>query len=269
MRYHDFLKLACQAQELEWRKYRRRESRRRIEARMQALSLTDYAAYLERLRSDPAEASGLAERMRVTVSRFFREQDRWDILSKEVITRLLADTPNQEPFRIWSAGCCGGEEPYTLALLWLEKFQDRFPDRKIEILATDIDATSLARARRGIYQHGSVREVPLPILKRYFHHDNNVWELDDHVKQLVKFIEADIFHTPPPRLIDLVCCRYLVFTYFTGQRRLKAAQCLQQALRRGGVLMIARKEELGVASELFEPWPGVEGIFRSRNRMHI
>lgn len=264
MRYNEFLKAVCPKQELAWRKYRRREARRRVEARMQQLDLSDYAAYLARLQSDPAEAAGLAARMRVTVSRFFREQERWQKLAEEVIPKLLADNPPHTPLRIWSAGCCGGEEPYTIALLWLADLQKRFSDHRVEILATEIDANCLARARRGIYEQGSIREVSHPLLQRYFHKENNRWHLTDRVKQRVQFIEADIFDTPLPEALDLVCCRYLVFTYFTGQRRLDAAKLLHQALRAGGALMIARKEELGLASELFVPWPGVAGVFKKR-----
>ena len=151
-----------------------------------------------------------------------------------------------------------------MALLWLSEIQDRFPGHTVEIHATDIDSASLARARRGIYEHGSVREVPRPLLEHYFQKENQHWHLDERVKQLVQFIEADIFHTPPPEEMDLVCCRYLVFTYFTGQRRIDAAKLLREVLRPHGALMIARKEEMGLASELFEPFVGVEGVFRKR-----
>jgi chemotaxis methyl-accepting protein methylase len=36
--------------------------------------LNGFEAYLELLRSDPAEREGLADRMRVTVSRLFRDR---------------------------------------------------------------------------------------------------------------------------------------------------------------------------------------------------
>lgn len=266
MRYHEFLKRVCPPHELAWRKYRRREARRRIEARIQVLGLADYAAYLERLQNDPVETAGLAERMRVTVSRFFREQERWQQLAQVVIPQLLAAKPGKEPFRIWSAGCCGGEEPYTLALLWRDRVRPQHPDRQVEIFATDIDTSSLERARRGIYQHGSIREVPPSIRQRYFRKQDNHWQLDERVRQMVRFNQADIFHTSPPAEMDLVCCRYLVFTYFTARRRLDAARQLRDALRPGGALMIARKEELGSAAELFDPWPGVDGVFRRRQK---
>jgi chemotaxis methyl-accepting protein methylase len=262
MRFDQFLKEACPPLDLEWRKYRRRAARHRVEVRMEELGLPDYAAYLERLNDDAAEAAGLAERMRITVSRFFREQERWETLRQTVLPRILQEKGPDEPLRIWSAGCCGGEEPYTLALLWLEHFRELHPGRPVEILGADIDAASLERARLGVYEPGSVREIPKSLLQRYFRRENRLWHLDEKVKDLVRFAECDLMHSAPPQGMDLVCCRYLVFTYYRGRRRFEAARRLWQALSPKGALMIARKEDLGSAAELFEPWPGVEGIFR-------
>jgi len=264
MRFDQFLKEVCPPLDLEWRKYRRRAARHRVEERMGELGLADYASYLERIRSDAGEAAGLAERMRITVSRFFRERERWETLRQIVLPRLLLEKGPDEPLRIWSAGCCGGEEPYTLALLWQEHFRNRYPGRPVEILGTDIDAASLERARQAVYEPGSVREIPKPVLQRYFRRENRLWHLDERVKTLVRFAERDLMHSSPPHGMDLICCRYLVFTYYRGRRRFEAARRLWQALRPGGALMIARKEDLGAAAELFEPWPEAEGVFCQR-----
>jgi chemotaxis methyl-accepting protein methylase len=264
MRFDQFLKEACPPLDLEWRKYRRRAARHRVEERMAELGLPDYAAYLEWLRCDTAEAAGLAERMRITVSRFFREHERWETLRQTVLPRILLEKGSNEPLRMWSAGCCGGEEPYTLALLWLEHFRDRHPGRPVEILGSDIDTISLERARLGVYEPGSIREVPKPLLQRYFHRENRLWNLDEKVKAMVRFVEWDLMHSPLPQEMDLVCCRYLIFTYYRGRRRFEAAKRLWQALSPGGVLMIARKEDLGTAAELFESWPEADGVFRKR-----
>jgi chemotaxis protein methyltransferase CheR len=261
MDFDQFLQEACPPLDLEWRKYRRRAARHRVEERMGELGLADFASYLERLRTDPGEAAGLAERMRITVTRFFRERQRWEMLRQTVLPRLLREKIPGEPLRIWSAGCCGGEEPYTLALLWLEHFRDRHPGRPLEILGTDVDHASLERARRAVYGKGSLREIPEPLLHRYFQRENHLWRLDERVKTVVKLVEADLIYSPPPREMDLVCCRYLVFTYYRGRRRFEAARRLGQALRPGGALMIGRKEALGPAAEIFRPWPGAEGFY--------
>ena len=266
MRFHEFLKSACPPLDLEWRKYRRREARHRVEARMAELGLADYAAYLARLRQDKDEAAGLAVRMRVGVSRFYREAERWELLHQRVLPELLRAGAEDRPLRFWSAGCCGGEEPYSLALVWLAFFRERHPGREVEILASDIDAVSLERARHGIYGHGSIREVPKDILHEYFDREGEQWRLQERVRAMVRFGRRDLVRDPLPGNLDLVCCRYLVFTYYRGERRLAAARRLWQSLRPGGALMIARKEELGVAGELFEPWPDVDGVYRKREK---
>jgi chemotaxis methyl-accepting protein methylase len=262
MRFDQFLKEVCLPLDLEWRKYRRRSTRHRIDVRMKELGLPDYVSYLEWLRYDAAEAAELAERMRVTVSRFFREQERWETVRQTVLPRILLGKGTNEPLRMWSAGCCGGEEPYTLALLWLKHFHDQHPGRPVEILGTDIDTASLERARLGDYEPGSLREIPKSLLQKYFRRENRLWHLDEKVKGMVRFVEWDLMHSPPPQGMDLVCCRYLVFTYYRERRRFEAAKRLWQALSTDGALVIARKEDLGTAAELFEPWPDSVGVFR-------
>jgi chemotaxis methyl-accepting protein methylase len=260
MTFDEFLKAACPPLDLEWRKYRRRAARHRVEARLLELGLDGFAGYLERLRCDPTEAAGLADRMRVTVSRFFRERQLWDGLFQAVLPTLLRERSPADPLRLWSAGCCGGEEPYTLALQW----QERFASRPGEILATDIDAASLERARTAIYDVSSLREVPAILRRRYFHRQDHLWRLDGAIAGQVRFSLHNLMTDPPPTDIDLILCRYLAFTYYRGERRFFAARRLWQALRPGGALMLGRKEQLGSADALFTPWPEAPGVFRKQ-----
>jgi len=260
MTFDDFLKAACPPLDLEWRKYRRRTSRHRVEARLRELGLDGFAGYLERLRCDPAEAAGLADRMRVTVSRFFRERQLWEGLFQTVLPALMQERPPTEPLRLWSVGCCGGEEPYTLALLWRE----RFAPRSVEILATDIDAASLERARAAVYNLSSLREVPAVLRQRHFIRQDHCWRLDAAIAGQIRFAVHNMMTDPLPAGLDLICCRYLAFTYYQRERRLLAARRLWQALRPGGALMIGRKEQLGPAGGLFIFWPEAPGVFRKQ-----
>jgi two-component system, chemotaxis family, CheB/CheR fusion protein len=54
------------------------------------------------------------------VTSFFRDPPTWELLSAEVLPRLLADKDDREPLRIWSAGCASGEEAYSLAMVTAE-----------------------------------------------------------------------------------------------------------------------------------------------------
>lgn len=262
--FDQFLQAACGGLDLEWRKYRRRSARHRLDSRLRVLRLKDYRVCLELLQADPAEAAGLADLLRVTVSRFFREQECWFALANKVLPVLFAEAPSAT-LRAWSAGCCGGEEPYTLALIWLEYLQPLYPGCSMEIVATDIDRASLARARHGEYGAGSLREVPAALLARWFARTGEVWWLDEKVKEPVRFETRNLMTDPPPEGMDLVLCRYLAFTYYRGERCLAAARRLWEALRPGGALMIGRKESLPAAAlEFFEPWPGCAGFFRRK-----
>lgn len=253
-----FLRQICPFLELDWRKYRRRSARHRIARRMMQLELESYDSFLQHLRTDKQEAEGLADLMRVTVSRFFRNKTSWLEMAEKVLPELLAGKAAGSVFRVWSAGCCGGEEPFTMATLWLQYLQPRFPGISIDILATDIDSPSLERARIALYDHASLREVPPEIIAAWFRREKGRWLVDERVKTLVRFQYHNLMTDPPPYGIDLVLCRNLVFTYYRGNLQLTATRHLHAALRSGGLLMVGKSEKLGLSvRHLFEPWPGV------------
>ncbi len=145
--YDAFLKEACL--DLAWRKYRRRAARRRVRDRINELGLADYQSYLNILRENGEEAARFPDRIRLTLSRFFREKERWEALASSGIPSLLEESPSPL-FKVWSAGCCGGEEPYSLALLWRDQLEGQYPGQPIVITATDIDEPSLQRPRKGV-----------------------------------------------------------------------------------------------------------------------
>lgn len=265
MNFDHFLREASPLEGLAWRKYRRGSARRRVEFRLKELGLDGFDAYLDLLRSDPKERAGLADLMRVTVSRFFREREQWRTLADNILPTLLAGDKGVDVIHAWSAGCCGGEEPYTLALVWLESIAPHHPGSAIEIIASDIDEASLERARAARYDSGSLREVPPETLARYLTREKGHWSLAGAVKGLVRLERRNVMSDPLPSGMDLVLCRYLAFTYYSGERLLAATVRLWETLRPGGVLMVGKKERLpGGASAFFEPWPGCNGFYRRK-----
>jgi chemotaxis methyl-accepting protein methylase len=252
MEFEHFLREVCPPLDLDWRKYRRRAARRRVDRRLLELGLGDYAAYLEVIRGETGEARELADRMRITVSRFFREGQCWEEFASTVLPGLPEGKNRGEVLNIWSAGCCGGEEPYTLAVTILEQYRNEKDFPETAILATDIDEASLQRAGRATYERASIREVPVDLLRRHFLKDDNTWRPVKEAVALITFSRHNLMEDPPPEGMDLICCRYFVFTYYLGQRRREAALRLYQALRPGGILMVGRKEREAVG-DLFQP----------------
>lgn len=261
--FDGFLQEVCPPLDLQWRAYRRRAARHRVLERAAELGLAGLEDYLAHLRRHPGEAAALPDAMRVTVSRFFRERECWRTLAERHLPVLVRPLPEGRALRAWSAGCCGGEEPYTLALLWREWVESRFPGRTLEVTATDIDAASLERADAATYAASSLREVPPEVRARWFRPCGPGWRLEPEAREPVRFLRHNLAAEEPPGLFDLVLCRYLVFTYYRGERRLQAARRLASALLPGGLLFIGRKEGLGPRErEHFEPLAANCGIYR-------
>jgi chemotaxis protein methyltransferase CheR len=265
MDFERFLQQACPPLDLEWRKYRRRSARHAVDSRIRELRLAGYAAYLELLARDPREQALLPGLMRVTVSRFFREHERWWTLRDRVLPQLVSTTPGRV-FRVWSIGACGGEEAYSLSLLWSGLAPTVTGEHALEVTATDIDPSVLARARRRLYSASSLREVPEEVRARWFvRESDDPWLLGAEAAAPVRFRRHDFMTEQAPAEFDLVLCRYLAFTYYRGRRRAEALRRLAAALRPAGALMIGAKESLRPDElEFFEPWQGAEGAYRRR-----
>ena len=77
---------------------------------------------------------------------FFRDPETFEALKSEVFAAIMCDRPAKRPVRIWVPGCATGEECYSLAICLLEFLGDRVADTPIQIFATDIDETALAKA---------------------------------------------------------------------------------------------------------------------------
>jgi chemotaxis protein methyltransferase CheR len=160
---------------------------------------------------------------------------------------------------VWSAGCASGEEPYTLAIMWQLELAPRFPGVELRILASDADEEMLARARRGCYSAGSLREVPERWRAMAF--DGREC-LSDQFKADVTFARHDVRSPPPDGLFDLVLCRNLAFTYFDEDLQLRIAASLAGALRPGGALVLGAHEKLPAGVTELEPWRVAERIYR-------
>ena len=100
--------------------YKRTSLSRRIDKRIQDVGADGYLSYLDHLEVDPEEFTQLFNTILLNVTSFFRDPQAWDYLSAEILPRLLAEKGDDEPIRIWSAGCASGEEAYTLAMVVAE-----------------------------------------------------------------------------------------------------------------------------------------------------
>jgi len=226
---------------------------RRIARRIAELELPDLAAYRRRLGDDPTEWRALDRACRVTVTRFGRDRAVWAHLAGLVLPRLAraAAEAQRATVRAWCAGCAGGEEPYTLAIAWTVEVAAPGAVR-LDVLATDVDETELARARAGCYPTGALRELPASWRDAAFEPGDGGLLLRAGLREGVRFARHDVRAAPPDGRFDLVLCRNLAFTYFAEPTQRAVAASLRAALRDGGVLVIGAAEHLPSSTPGFD-----------------
>ncbi len=206
----------------------------------------------------------LASHLTVGETYFFREKRSLEILETHIVPELLRSRSDGERhLRIWSAGCCTGEEPYSIAML-LERL---IPDHKtwnITILATDINPQFLRKAAEGVYGEWSFRETPEWIRARYFkRRKDGRFELSAHIRRKVTFSYLNLADDVYPSLLnntnamDVIFCRN-VLMYFTAAWAKKVAKNLHRSLLEGGWLIVNAAETSATLFPLFTPvnFPG-------------
>jgi len=250
-----FLQWALPRLQLRWPGYRkvRRQVCRRVDRRIRALGLDGVDAYRVRLEADPTEWTVLDDLTRITISRFFRERDVFTYLCEMALPELHA-LAAPEPIRIWSAGCAGGEEAYTLAIA---ARQQTIP---LRIVATDSDEHQLARAREARYSAGCLKELPAPWRMSSFEQQGDEFVLRDELRADVELLRQDIRRDMPAGPFDLILCRYLAFTYFDAPLQREIAERLLTRTTPNGLIVLGKHES----------WPeGVPGLVEAKPGLRV
>ncbi|MFL5348975.1 MAG: CheR family methyltransferase [Hyalangium sp.] len=264
----ELLQWAAARLRLRWEGFRRVRGQvcKRIGRRVKALGLEGAAAYRARLEADEAEWAVLDSLCRVTISRFYRDRHVFDVLREGLLPALLRDARarGETVFRVWSAGCASGEEPYTVAVLFRLGLAPAFPGMGLELLATDADEALLNRARRGCYPPGTLRELPPEWASRAFTLTAEGEQcLAPELREDLTFRCQDLRAELPPGPFHLVLCRNVAFTYFARPLQHEVLTRLKERLVPGGLLVIGAHESLPEGPTGLEQPAGALPIFRA------
>src|SRR5437763_13610112 len=96
--------------------YKKASLERRIAKRIREVGCESYADYQDYLEVNPTEFTDLFNTILINVTAFFRDREAWDYLASDVLPKLLADLPDAEPIRVWSAACASGAEACSAAM---------------------------------------------------------------------------------------------------------------------------------------------------------
>ena len=235
-------KILCERRQFDLGQYKDRCIRRRIAKRLRACKVTDFASYLKRLDIDRDELDTLLATISIHVSQFFRNPDTFRILEQKTLPDLCrrARAAGRTELTIWSAGCASGEEPYSLALLVDDL---AVKDLNIRILATDISAPVLDKARSGCFEAARLKEVPSAVLEKYFHAENGHYRLIEQICDKVEFVRHNIMTANDYPAADLILCRNLLI-YFTRPEQERILSRFAAALPEYGALVLGRSETM-------------------------
>jgi len=225
----------------------RKQVCKRLSRRTGELGLSGLVAYMEYLGSHHEEWQVLDSLCRVTISRFYRDKRVFDVLRFEILPTLAkrALTDGENEVRCWSAGCCSGEEPYTLQILWkICVLPVTGQDIPLRIIATDTDQELLERAGKGSFMGSSLRDLPVELISQAFGHSGKFYSVLKDFRENIGFAEQDIRKELPDGIFHLILCRNLVFTYFDEVLQREILGEIIGRLMSGGFLITGIHESL-------------------------
>ncbi len=231
--------------------YKRGTVLRRLRRHLQLRPAASLDDYVELLRHDPQEPDLLAQDLLIGITQFFRDSDRFEHLARHVLTPIIAQAKPDQGVRIWVPGCASGEEAYSIGILVRERLLRGQTAPPVQIFATDIDAESIAEARRARYPADIAEAVSPERLARFFVHEDSSYLVAKEVREMCIFSEHSLIRDPPFLGLDLISCRNLLI-YLDAELQKKLVLVFHYALKPGGYLFLGPSESLAGHPELFE-----------------
>jgi chemotaxis protein methyltransferase CheR len=188
---------------------------------------------------DDARSALCARFLTVGETYFLREPRAFDLVCDQA--RALLARGATRPLRIWSAGCCTGEEAYSIALA-LRRGVPQLPPARVDILATDLNDAFLDVARAGIYRRWSFRRTDPADLAAFVKPlGDGRYEIDASLRAQVRFANLNLAEGTYPSAMDVIFCRN-VLMYFAPEQAARVVARLRDALVDGGWLVVNASE---------------------------
>ena len=232
----------------------------RLSARLKARRLGSYAEYFRLLKSgvESAEVQIAIDRLTTNETQFFREPKHFEFLRN----RILPLRSPRHVFRVWSAAASSGEEPYSIAMTVAASLSDA----PWELVASDLSARMLERARTGHYPLARAKNIPRPLLEAYclkgIAAQAGTFLIDPRLRGRVRFERINLIE-PLTQIgvFDVIFIRN-VMIYFDIPTKSDVVARVLRCLRPGAYLIVGHAETLNGITDALEPV--VPSIYRRR-----
>jgi chemotaxis protein methyltransferase CheR len=216
----------------------------RLQKRLRAHGFQKFSDYLKHVENDAGggELVELLDAIATNHTYFFREEQHFDLLVKRVLPEWRA--AGGGTFKVWSAACSTGEEPYTIAMT----LRDQSPRPEFAITASDLSTKALRAARAGIYKLAAVQSLPREVLRSHFERGSGDHEglarVQADVRRHVSFRNLNLLEIDElGDRFDVVFCRN-VMIYFDKAVQQRVVRMLERHVKPGGYLFISHAESL-------------------------
>jgi chemotaxis protein methyltransferase CheR len=224
----------------------------RLQKRLRAHGTTSFSSYLDLVEHDKTgeELVLFLDAITTNHTSFFREAQHFELLTSRVVPEWRARASGGA-FRIWSAACSSGEEPFTMAMT----LADLPAPIDFGIVASDISTKVLAIAKAGVYKLADVEALPREVLRRHFERGMGAQEgsarVSAGIRRRVSFQKLNLLAiTDLGETFDVIFCRN-VMIYFDKRVQQRVVTMLERHLKPSGYLFISHSESLnGLAHSL-------------------
>ncbi|NEP02339.1 MAG: protein-glutamate O-methyltransferase CheR [Symploca sp. SIO2E9] len=195
----------------------------------------------------------VVEAMVTTETSFFRDDYPFQALHKLMLPELFRVRQSEGKLNLWCAACSSGQEPYSIAILLREHFS-QLTNSTVQLIATDISTSMLARARAGRYnQHEITRGLPSALLQKYFLPQGKDWQIKENIRQMVEFRQLNLAESwsPMPQM-DIIFLRN-VLIYFDIETKQTILGKVKRVLHPEGYLFLGGGETTINLDTDFEP----------------
>lgn len=217
-----------------------------VTMRMRELGYQDYGDYYRCVVDGVAgmvEWALLVDRLVVNETSFFRHRPSIDFVGRQVAAQLQ-NSPGNVAYDLWSVGCSSGEEPYSLAMVMNDAYQNAGREPRYAITGTDISRAALCVARAGVYGARKVRLVEEHFRQRYFLQvADNQYQISSLLRDRICFNQGNVLNINemPIIKVDAIFCQNLL-VYFRRWLREQILNAFVARLKPGGILVIGLGE---------------------------
>jgi len=259
----------------------------RLASRLAEHNCATFEEYLALLRTDgwrDKELPALFNAVTTNETFFFRDLPQLQAFNDLILPAVIKENQGTKRLKIWSAACSTGDEPYTLAILLLERAREGaslgapgaggwngsgesfgFPGAgggngnlsgwNVEIAASDISEAALGSARRAAYGTYAMQHVSPLLRSRYFMIEDGLHCVKHEAKRLVRFAHINLYDTARVKLMksmDVIFCRNCLI-YFDDKAKKRVIDSFYDCLNPRGYLVIGFSESLHNVTRAFHP----------------